>query len=506
MVGRREILGPKSMNCREDTRKGGPSTLENLVDNDTVLCFNENIYVDSSFRENELGHMNKFRLKIPLETSNSITKSGKTTPTDDYSTWEKMKKQYGISYADLHGHLSSLTEGNLTTSKVSSSTGKINELNLQSSSPSKGNKSKSSFQIPDPKLVEIAKKLVSSVRDVLPQGSKWDDVTSLELHNADLSTALFLTDILPSLISIDLLGNKLVDFEGFPTQIHCLFLSKNKISTEFTQFDKFNNLKVLDLSHNQITNLECFRTLVNLRVLKLANCDIRKMTSLPVVQRLDLTNNKIRGLVNFECLHFESLTEINLSHNAITRLRLYQSSLKSLRVLNLVGNQITEVQIIDKMPKLKKLTLLGNRNIGQLNVGSKLNRLKSLSVDGRCKLEGKFDELTDINIEHGCRLEAIVQLNDGSGLKINKHLHRLRIVHCGLTFEDLQILYEHYPHISEFDLSHNDIMCSFEGFVEAFTRFKGVKRIDVEHNPMVKRLDNTTLELFRLMVYKMTHK
>lgn len=120
MVGKRDILRHKGIDCGVVNRKGDLSRSENLVDDHIILRFDTEIHIVSSFRGNELRLRTKLRSKMQSDGTRRFTKSGCTTPTDDYITWERLKKQYGISYADLHGPLNSLTEGIFTTSKGSS--------------------------------------------------------------------------------------------------------------------------------------------------------------------------------------------------------------------------------------------------------------------------------------------------------------------------------------------------------------------------------------------------
>lgn len=172
---------------------------------------------------------------------------------------------------------------------------------------------------------------------------------------------------------------------------------------DFTSLTPYNQLKHLDVSNNQLTNLtwQLFDRLLELRALNLSHNSIgtahiqyklfhHRFTQL---QYLDLSNNKIMSIVYekpYDATHYESssdssgagdssqwptdgffvdmpnLHELHLSHNQIAdlpRKAFVATTLPKLHVLNLAHNQLSIIpfQVFQSLHALKHLDLSYNR-------------------------------------------------------------------------------------------------------------------------------------------------
>ena len=197
------------------------------------------------------------------------------------------------------------------------------------------------------------------------------------------------------LLEIMLDGNKLtnVDFTNMDLLIK-LNLSHNHI-TSLNQFRSLQNLRVLDVSDNQITQIEpntfanleflhflnlsnnslhllqtfTFVGLFNLSVLNLSGNNITNVTSdaffpLKMLSELNLSNNKLVKLDDHTFANLTNLKVLNISHNKLEHLRhqLFENMM-FLNVLDVEANYLQDVeynQIISKLPGLWTINIEGN--------------------------------------------------------------------------------------------------------------------------------------------------
>ena len=102
---------------------------------------------------------------------------------------------------------------------------------------------------------------------------------------------------------------------NFPT-LETLVLSEN-IITDISEICKFTNLKILDLSLNQITKIEnC--NFPNLKILNLSSNNITTIENcdFPVLEELILSDNQ---LIDISKIIFKNLTHLDLSRNKISK-------------------------------------------------------------------------------------------------------------------------------------------------------------------------------------------
>ena len=142
-------------------------------------------------------------------------------------------------------------------------------------------------------------------------------------------------------------------------------------------FEKFPNLKKLNLSDNQISDLSLLAGLVQLKELYLSEnqiSDLSPLTGLLQLKKLYLSENQISDLSPLTGLL--QLKELNLYHNQISDLRPL-AELLQLETLYLYENQISDLSPLIGLAQLKKLDL-GENQISDLSPLTGLLQLKTL--------------------------------------------------------------------------------------------------------------------------------
>lgn len=151
--------------------------------------------------------------------------------------------------------------------------------------------------------------------------------------------------------------------------------------------DEIKELKFLNLSNNQLSDLTSLERLLNLKVLNLAYNNIRS----------------IHELGNLEALEY-----LNLSNNAITDLTGI-SKLTKLKTLNLSNNQLSNVEELNSLENLKKIYLQGN-NIEQ---SSQTRLQESLGVEVErpiVKIRQRAPSGSSINVKIAGRTAVVIML------------------------------------------------------------------------------------------------
>lgn len=189
-----------------------------------------------------------------------------------------------------------------------------------------------------------------------------EKLESLPLNNLQLKqipSELFTAfEILPSLKAIDLSNNELTQMQiGFLKKkktLEVVNFSGNKISSlGIGSFLQMDNLKVLDLSNNRLSKLPvgAFQGL-NLESLDLSGNQISTVdkTSFQNLSTitLDLAGNNLSDLPSDLFVSLEKLTTLDLSGNLISLLpKGVFNPLVSLEKVDLTGNLLTEISALD---------------------------------------------------------------------------------------------------------------------------------------------------------------
>ena len=186
-------------------------------------------------------------------------------------------------------------------------------------------------------------------------------VTILSIYNGDPYDAYF-----PHLKILKYFDDKRlnIDFVNKHNRLKELILGRN-----LQEFPKLNlrNLRKLDLSNNNISEINSLISLPRLRKLILSKNKFTSLTELKAfkncncLEYIDLRNNIISNLNEFKPLSYlKKCKSIDLSHNKIFNLNIKYNVPKLIK-LNLSNNDIHKIIHIKNLLKLRELDLSHNK-------------------------------------------------------------------------------------------------------------------------------------------------
>nr|CAH7764359.1 unnamed protein product [Callosobruchus chinensis] len=213
-------------------------------------------------------------------------------------------------------------------------------------------------------------------------------------------------------------------FLGLPN-LKMLNVSFNEIKNVTDAFD-MKHLQNLDLSHNNLQKLPSFTSLKNLKVLNTSYNQIEDISEavfdeMSSLEELYLDHNRLRVL---ELQHWQGLTslrQLDIAYNLLDRVDIDSKYVtRNLEMLNITGNNLTDLEIKNIDIVLKKLKILDIKsnnwrcfalnviqsNLEQANISIRcqnstlgdqsrqIERLKSQVADLESKL--KYMKYTDI--------------------------------------------------------------------------------------------------------------
>jgi Leucine-rich repeat (LRR) protein len=146
------------------------------------------------------------------------------------------------------------------------------------------------------------------------------------------------------------------------TGIAFLSLAQNNIRVVNQDLSCLTNLRVLNLSYNNIVEVVKLGSLPNLQELllhknNLETADEIVEMELPALQKLNLAYNDIKEVANID--RFKNLTVLELQHNALETI-VGVENLEKLQELKLEFNNLTDLPFIDKLKSIQSLTTEGN--------------------------------------------------------------------------------------------------------------------------------------------------
>ena len=144
-----------------------------------------------------------------------------------------------------------------------------------------------------------------------------------------------------SVITDDNLANCIKDNKINHVEIQVLVCSGKDI-VRLDGIEQFSNLRVVDLSNNNIQN-------------------IQPLTKLPKLFSLDVSNNKLQSLNGLESLSV--LNKLNVSSNKLTDADVLQE-VKSLKKLYISNNQLQSLAFITHLNSLENLDAEDNQRSG----------------------------------------------------------------------------------------------------------------------------------------------
>jgi len=147
------------------------------------------------------------------------------------------------------------------------------------------------------------------------------------------------------------------------------YLNSNQRYLDKIELDtvKYND-RIIGLMQEQVLNLRD-QNIENIKQIKNLENRYKK------IQELDLSNNNIKDLDGIE--NFTNLRTLNMNNNKIRSIKNIEK-LKELRSVSFRNNNISEIQEIKELTKLEHLDLSGNTNIGK--IPDFINEMESLTV------------------------------------------------------------------------------------------------------------------------------
>jgi len=245
-------------------------------------------------------------------------------------------------------------------------------------------------------------------------------------------------------------NNSLLTVNTVPPGLLSLSLAHNKLA--FLGPLNIPNLRELDLSHNRLISLEGVSECSNLRKLFLnynflGDDQVPLLGNLKNLKILDISHNHLKDVDFKQVLeHLEDLEELRLSKNDFVQLD-FNFDLKGLKVLNLDGNKLNQLSL--QTNSLEVLSCNYN-SLQSIHGVQNLGFLKEIYAEGNdfTKLSQSWNSLKHLKILHFShnKLKKVCVLDNPS-------------LQCVLlSYNKLQLAeFIKCPNLSELHLSHNFI-------------------------------------------------
>ncbi len=260
------------------------------------------------------------------------------------------------------------------------------------------------------------------------------------LKNLPLMTQLQEVDISKNNFSfndIDLL-NKFKDFKNLKTlnlsgnnisNLYVLTNVENKVINFFFNFQTqrnvqpiFTGLENLDLASNNIRDLEALTYYPQLKTLNLANNTLSSINDLAALTQLETLNLDNTGMLNFDTLTgLAKLKELSISSNNLADI-CDLSGLKNLTTLDVSHNALTGIERLGRCTSLRRL-VMNNNQVNDLGPLKTLTKLEYLDV--------KNNSIEDYSVLYGLKnLKELyvsgISLDTYNALKENLPQTRIR--------------------------------------------------------------------------------
>jgi len=233
------------------------------------------------------------------------------------------------------------------------------------------------------------------------------------------------------------------------SQLKELDLSNTQV-TDLSPLSVLNQLKELDLSNTQVTDLSPLSGLNQMNALYLRNTqvtDLSPLSGLNYLNRLFLSNTQVTDLSPLSGLN--QLNILDLSETQVTDLSPL-SGLNQLKELDLSDTQVTDLSVLSGLNQLKELDL-SDTQVTDLSVLSGLNQLNSLNLSNTqvtdLSILSGLNQLTGLNLRN-------TQVTDLSPLSGLNYLNRLFLSNTQVTdLSPLSVLNQ----LKELDLSNTQV-------------------------------------------------
>ncbi|MBK8501050.1 MAG: leucine-rich repeat domain-containing protein [Saprospiraceae bacterium] len=313
--------------------------------------------------------------------------------------------------------------------------------------------------------------------------------TKLDLSGLNLRSIpglLIHASIVDRLKEINLSANNIDDVKILSVlgKLQVLILSQNELSN-LQPIQTLEELRHLDLAENKITSVTKMPGLSRLTYLNLRNNQISALEEQPQneLKFLDLSNNQ---LDNIEFIKgCPNLNELRLEGNRIKNIDSL-ALCKQLEILDLSRNLIMDLSTLNQCQKLKQLFLQGN-SLTDLNP---LMSLKSL-----IELNLSENSIKDIQMEHLTSLEVLL-LNKNKIEKLDHLPSRLKVIE--IRDNGLEEIGSDFTldHIERIDVSDNKLS-TFPFILGDKLATATNVQLHIRANPFLKSDKNINQEAYR---------
>ncbi len=295
------------------------------------------------------------------------------------------------------------------------------------------------------------------------------------------------------------LGLQNLSLDSLPPCIHYLIhlehldLSYNQLQNIQIP-DTLTHLTSLHLSNNQLQNIQIPNTLIHLEYLDLSDNQLQNIqipNTLIHLERLHLSNNQLQNIqIPNTLIHLEYL---NLSDNQLQNIQI-PDTLTHLTSLHLSSNRLQNIQIPDTLTHLTHLYLSGNR-LQNIQIPDILTHLTSLHLSHNqlqnIQIPNNFTYLEEMDLSYNQlqNIEIPITLTNLKNLNLsrnqlqniqipaalNNHLRSLNLSYNRL--DNIQIPVA-FSYLTEVSLEHN----RFQNIPASLARLPSQCRLNLESN------------------------
>lgn len=331
--------------------------------------------------------------------------------------------------------------------------------------------------------------------------SKITSLHFLLLTNTKLNSLGKLTE-LKNLNQLSVSGSKINSLEGIEKleNLKIVSFDSNNISnilplsykTDFTTINLKGNPNIdADRSHYQGENLEKLNKISEV----LDNggniyLDVDKLKLFNNYKSLDLSS---QNLTNLECIEgMTDLKDLNLSYNSISlqdeKSKQILSNMKNLKTLNLIYNPITNIECINQLNNLTTLNLGKNNNINLKDIQDIISNIRLDIYDWSTLVNCDSNKITKIHSEWST-------INQIPNLEKFNSLEEINFGNC--TFENKESL-SNISKVPSLKTLRIDT-CDIHGYMFDFSKLTNLKSLNLNKNSLwseelenLKALKNNT--------------
>ncbi|KAJ3352674.1 hypothetical protein HDU83_007744 [Entophlyctis luteolus] len=180
-------------------------------------------------------------------------------------------------------------------------------------------------------------KVRSHIERILPDPLARMCAFELNLDNAGLDDVCNMNVLVPNLVRLSMSKNRVIYLDELPHSLTTLVIRANRLSN-ITSFSHLRAMQYLDISFNNVADLNVLKTLSNLRELNISgNC----------LSVLEITDS---------CC-FSSLRSLDASKNQLHTVLISEDGAKNLQSLY-IGTTISSMEILDRLEALQTLSAI----------------------------------------------------------------------------------------------------------------------------------------------------